>query len=78
MAASWSSIVRNSPHHRALQSLPADQRATFLLVAVEGQSYREAAEALGIPVGTVMSRLARARSRIAILLAQGEGGEDDR
>lgn len=63
---------------RALQSLPADQRATFLLVAVEGQSYREAADALGIPVGTVMSRLARARSRIAILLAQGEGGEDDR
>jgi RNA polymerase sigma-70 factor, ECF subfamily len=44
--------------------LPDAQRAVMLLVAVEGLSYREAAEALEIPVGTVMSRLARARLTI--------------
>ena len=54
--------------YRALDLLPADQRAAFLLVAVEGQSYREAAEILDIPQGTVMSRLARARARIATIL----------
>jgi RNA polymerase sigma-70 factor (ECF subfamily) len=54
--------------YRALDLLPPDQRAAFLLVAVEGQSYREAAEILDIPQGTVMSRLARARARIATIL----------
>ena len=45
--------------------LPDDQRVVLLLVTVEGLSYREAAGTLDIPVGTVMSRLARARKRIA-------------
>jgi RNA polymerase sigma-70 factor, ECF subfamily len=44
--------------------LPEAQRAVMLLVAVEGLSYREAADILSIPVGTVMSRLARARLTI--------------
>lgn len=44
--------------------LPADQRAVLALVAIEGLSYREAADALEIPVGTVMSRLARARKKL--------------
>jgi RNA polymerase sigma-70 factor (ECF subfamily) len=44
--------------------LPDAQRAVMLLIAVEGLSYREAADALGIPIGTVMSRLARARLTI--------------
>jgi RNA polymerase sigma-70 factor, ECF subfamily len=48
----------------AVARLPDAQRAVVLLVAVEGQSYREAAEALNLPVGTVMSRLARARLTI--------------
>ncbi len=47
-----------------IQELPEDQRAVMLLVAVEEYSYREAAETLQIPVGTVMSRLARARTKI--------------
>ena len=55
----------------ALQQVPEDQRAVFALVVVEGLGYREAAEALGIPVGTVMSRLARARARIAEALGRG-------
>jgi RNA polymerase sigma-70 factor, ECF subfamily len=46
---------------RAVEALPDAQRVVMLLVAVEGLSYREAAEVLDVPLGTVMSRLARAR-----------------
>jgi RNA polymerase sigma-70 factor, ECF subfamily len=49
---------------RALSELPEDQRAAFVLVVVEGLSYREAAEVLDVPIGTIMSRIARARGRI--------------
>lgn len=48
----------------AMAELPDEQRAILALVAVQGQSYREVADTLGIPMGTVMSRLARARSAI--------------
>ena len=47
-----------------LARLPEDQRAVLLLVAVEDLSYAEAAKVLDIPVGTVMSRLSRARERL--------------
>jgi RNA polymerase sigma-70 factor (ECF subfamily) len=47
-----------------LARLPEDQRAVLLLVAVEDLSYAEAANVLDIPVGTVMSRLSRARERL--------------
>jgi len=53
-----------------LSRLPADQRALLMLVSVEGLAYREAAEVLGIPMGTVMSRLSRARQA---LRANSEG-----
>ncbi len=59
---------------RALQAVPDDQRAAFLLVVVEGMSYREAAETLDVPVGTVMSRLARARGRIEQAMGRGPEG----
>ena len=49
---------------RAVERLPEDHRAVLLLVAVEDLSYAEAARVLGVPVGTVMSRLARARERL--------------
>ena len=52
----------------ALRRLPGEQREVLLLVALEQFSYGEAAAALGIPVGTVMSRLFRARERVRILL----------
>lgn len=58
---------------RALQAIPEDQRAAFLLVVVEGLSYREAAEVLEVPVGTIMSRLARARGRIEQVVGRGPG-----
>lgn len=48
----------------ALQRLPAEQREVLLLVAVEEMSYAEAAAVLGVPIGTVMSRLARGRERL--------------
>ena len=51
----------------AVERLPDAQRAVMLLVAVEGLSYREAATALDVPIGTVMSRLARARQTIGEL-----------
>lgn len=49
---------------RALYTLPEQQREPLLLVSVEGLSYREASETLGIPVGTLMSRLARGREAL--------------
>ncbi len=49
---------------RALAYLVADQRDALLLVVLEGLSYREVAEVQGVPIGTVMSRLARARAQI--------------
>jgi RNA polymerase sigma-70 factor (ECF subfamily) len=52
---------------KAIDRLPEAQRETTLLVYGEGFTYAEAAEALGIPIGTVMSRLAAARSALAKL-----------
>ena len=49
---------------RALATLTEDQRAALLLVVLEGLSYREVAEVQGVPIGTVMSRLSRARAQI--------------
>lgn len=53
----------------AMQELPEDQHIVLSMVAVQGLSYREVADALQIPQGTVMSRLARARARLAELVA---------
>lgn len=49
----------------AMNVLPGDQREVLSLVAVQGMSYREASEVLRVPSGTIMSRLARARARLA-------------
>jgi RNA polymerase sigma-70 factor (ECF subfamily) len=51
----------------ALYALPAEQRTVILLVSVEDLSYSEVARVLGIPIGTVMSRLARGRERLRSL-----------
>jgi RNA polymerase sigma-70 factor, ECF subfamily len=56
----------------AMNTLPEPQRAVLSLVAIEGLSYREAAEVLDVPVGTVMSRLSRARESLLPLVG-GEG-----
>ena len=49
---------------RALDAMDSDQREALLLVAVEGFSYQEAASILDVPIGTVTSRLARARAKL--------------
>ena len=49
----------------AIDRLSEEQREVLLLVCVEELSYKEAAEVLGVPIGTVMSRLARARRNLA-------------
>lgn len=54
-----------------LQRLDENQRVVILLVCVEGRSYAEAAEILGWPIGTVMSRLARARLALHEFVEQG-------
>ncbi len=53
----------------ALAALPPEQRAVVLLVGLEQLTYAEASEALGIPIGTVMSRLFRGRERLRATLA---------
>jgi RNA polymerase sigma-70 factor, ECF subfamily len=58
---------------RAVDRLPPDQRAALLLVAVEGLSYKEAAAVAAVPVGTIMSRLARARAALQLQLEAGAG-----
>jgi len=59
---------------KAVDRLPPDQRATLMLVTVEGLSYKEAAEVAGVPMGTIMSRLARARIALQQHLDAGAGG----
>jgi RNA polymerase sigma-70 factor (ECF subfamily) len=49
---------------RAFAALPEEQRAVLFLVGVEDASYQEAARVLGVPIGTVMSRLSRGRERL--------------
>lgn len=56
---------------RAMQALPLEQREVLLLVAVEEMKYAEAAAILSIPIGTLMSRLARARSTLRDLTQTG-------
>ncbi len=63
-------------HHRdllrALDALPEEQRTVLLLISVEGLSYGEVAAVVGVPLGTVMSRISRGRDRLATLLREGE------
>ena len=57
----------------AVERLPPEQRSVLMLVTVEGLSYKEAAEVAGVPVGTIMSRLARARVALHQQLEAGSG-----
>jgi RNA polymerase sigma-70 factor, ECF subfamily len=59
---------------RAFARLPNEQRSVLLLIAVEDFSYEEAARALGVPIGTVMSRLSRGRERLRRLMS-GESAD---
>ena len=56
---------------RAMNRLTVEHRQVLLLIGLESLSYREVADELGVPIGTVMSRLARARERLRVLLEEG-------
>ncbi len=56
---------------RALAQLPDEQRLIVVAVLVEGHSYRDAADMMGLPIGTVMSRLSRARKALQAALSEG-------
>jgi RNA polymerase sigma-70 factor (ECF subfamily) len=58
----------------AMAALPEAQRLVLSLVAIEGLSYKETAETLDLPIGTVMSRLARAREALLPQLGMSKGG----
>jgi RNA polymerase sigma-70 factor (ECF subfamily) len=58
---------------KALGELPEEQRSVVALVLIDGMSYRDAAEVLGVPIGTLTSRLSRAREALA---ARVLGGTD--
>ena len=75
LPAAQEEAVHLSDIRRAFLALPEEQRAALHLVAVEELSYQEAAEALQIPVGTLMSRISRARARLRALGEEipGEG-----
>ncbi len=70
--------LREGDHGRvrqALEELPAEYREVLVLREIEGMSYKEIATVADIPVGTVMSRLARARGRMQRQLAGRSAGE---
>jgi len=89
----WSSILRD-PGERpeeyvlrredgervlaAIEALPADQRAVLILSDIEGLPYNEIADITGVPVGTVKSRLSRARARARELILAGHPGAVDK
>lgn len=58
---------------RAIRRLPDEQREVLLLVALEDMSYEETARTLEIPIGTVMSRLSRAREKLRTMMHGGPG-----
>jgi RNA polymerase sigma factor (sigma-70 family) len=68
--------VRHGELKRALARLPDDQRDVLLLVSVEDLTYAEAAAILGVPVGTVMSRLSRAREGLRNLMDEAPTGRN--
>lgn len=61
----------------ALQQLPADQREAVVLVGASGFSYQEVADICHVPVGTVKSRVNRARNKLAVLLGNGAAFEKE-
>ena len=73
---SWSTSARESLH-QALDRLPPEFREVIVLRELQGLSYKEIGEITGVPAGTVMSRLSRARPRLQrALYAESRRGDD--
>ena len=67
-----SAAVELDDVRRALAMLPEEQREPLILVGAAGLSYEEVSEIMGVAIGTIKSRVSRARDRIALILAEGE------
>lgn len=85
--ASQEASLRLSQIRVAFAALPAEQREVLHLVAIEGMAYGEAADVLGVPLGTLMSRLGRARAALrafeagstnVVSLKLVRGGDDEK
>jgi RNA polymerase sigma-70 factor (ECF subfamily) len=63
--------IQSNEARLALNELPEEQRVVVALVVLDGMKYQQTADILEVPVGTVMSRLARARARLAARLGEG-------
>ena len=63
---------------RALASLPLEQKEALLLVVLEGMNYSEAAEILGISMGTLMSRLGRARAKLRLMTSEDAAASEEK
>jgi RNA polymerase sigma-70 factor (ECF subfamily) len=73
--ATQEDALRHRDLVQALGQLPEEQRAVLLLVSVEDLSYAETARVLGVPIGTVMSRLSRGRDRLRELMDETGSGK---
>jgi RNA polymerase sigma-70 factor, ECF subfamily len=71
-AVAWNE-AKGEQLRQALERLPAEYREVIVLHEIEGLAYREIAGVAGIPIGTVMSRLARARAKLQAELLPREG-----
>ena len=72
------SVLEHRDLLRAFAALPEEQRAVLLLIGVEDLSYQEAARVLGVPIGTVMSRLWRGRERLRRYMHGDMSGDNSR
>ena len=63
---------------RALDMLPPDQREALILIGAAGMSYEEVSEVTGAALGTIKSRVSRARDRLALIFAEGQIDEDNK
>ena len=72
VAPSQPGRIARSEMARAIDTLAPEQREALLLVVLEGMSYAEAAESIGVPIGTLMSRLGRARAALRTMTSSGD------
>jgi RNA polymerase sigma-70 factor, ECF subfamily len=75
--ASQDNTIRLQQIKEAFLRLPEEHRSALHLVAIEGMKYQEAADALGIPIGTLMSRLGRARAALRLFEEGVAGGQSE-
>jgi RNA polymerase sigma-70 factor (ECF subfamily) len=72
MPAAQEDRLRWRDLERCLDNLPEEQRIVLLLVSLEDLTFSEVAQTLGVPIGTVMSRLARGRERLRVMMDETE------